>query len=737
MNTDKKKMLYSISELNSLFEENNIEQFLSKTVDMVSLLMDAAVCSIHIYNELEKKLILRATKESDVFLAKLDENLIADSLRERRIIYQTSNNDASCDSFLIAPITRGIHRIGVLTVQRENGISFDKNDITTIEAAASQLGTILEHLKHITQPAPIETSDKPYFEAGKFQFFHGTTASKGSLRAPIMIKPWKKEIDIIAKELENRDFTISDFDKAIEKTYRHLEGIQKKIEEKLVDAASLIFASHLLMLKDESFTGAMRELIISGKSVDKAIIEVFFRYKQIFAASGNSIIEEKIQDIEDLTSEIIDNLLDKDSETGVYKNHIVVAKELFPSELLTLSADESAGIILVSGGVTSHVGILARSLMIPLVIINDPLLLTISNETDALIDADTGTLYINPTPEVLHKYEMKDITKDIISVSQTETTGAAYTSDGQLISVMLNLNLISDLKQIKIEDIDGIGLYRTEFPFMIRDSFPSEEEQNFIYKKLTADMADKPVTFRTLDIGGDKALAYYDFPIENNPFLGMRSIRFSLEHIPIFKQQIRAILRAGYGIDLKIMFPMISSIDEFISARDIVWQCIDELGKRGIKHNNAPRIGTMIEIPSLLPVIDELAKESDFFSIGTNDLIQYTLAVDRTNEKVSSMYIPHHPAILKAIKIIAAAAKKTDIEVSLCGDMANKEIYIPFIIGAGVTCLSVDAMYIPRVKRTIRKTDISKATIFAENLLSLKRISDIEAALKEQDLGKP
>ena len=735
MNTNNKKMLYSIAELNSLFEENNIEQFLLKTVDMVALHMNASICSIYIYNELEKKLTLRATKELHPPVAKLEENLIASSLRERRIIYQISDND-SRNSFLIAPIIRGIHHIGVLTVQRENDISFDKDDIIAIEAAASQLGTILEHVKYITQPVHIEVPDKPYLEVGKLQFFLGITASKGSLRAPIMVKPWEKGINTIAKELGNRHFTISDFDKAIEKTYRHLEDIQKKVEEKLVDAASLIFASHLLMLKDEDFTGAMRELIISGKSVDKAIMEVFLKYKGIFTASGNSIIKEKTQDIEDLTSEILGNLLDKDLEVGAYKDHIVVAKELFPSELLTLSADEIAGIVLISGGVTSHVGILARSLMIPLVIINDPVLLTIPNGTDALIDADIGALYINPTSDVLHKFELKDALKDIMSASQADASGTAYTNDGHLINVMLNLNLISDLKQIKIEDIDGIGLYRTEFPFMIRDSFPSEEEQNFIYKRLTANIADKPVTFRTLDIGGDKALAYYDFPLENNPALGMRSVRFSLEHIEIFKQQIRAILRAGYGIDLKMMFPMISSVDEFISARDVIWECIDELGKYGIKHNNTPSIGTMIEIPSLLPVIDELAKECDFFSIGTNDLIQYTLAVDRTNEKVSSMYMPHHPAILNAIKVIAAAAKKAGIEVSLCGDMANKEIYIPFIIGAGITCLSVDAMYVPRVKRTIRKTSILEATRFAEKILSLKRISDIEAALKEQDTEK-
>jgi phosphotransferase system enzyme I (PtsP) len=419
-----------------------------------------------------------------------------------------------------------------------------------------------------------------------------------------------------------------------------------------------------------------------------------------------------------------------------YQKHIVVACELFPSELFALSVEKVAGIILVSGGVTSHVGILARSLMIPLVIINDPTLIAIPDETDALIDADVGNFYINPTRETLHNFEMKLAAGKTIAREKQETAGKTVTLDGAETIVMLNINLISDLRQINIENIDGVGLYRTEFPFMIRESFPSEEEQYIIYKKLTDGMADKPITFRTLDIGGDKALAYYDFPEENNPFLGMRSIRFSLEHIEIFKQQIRAILRAGHGVNLKIMFPMISSLDEYLSAKDIVHQCIDELTVGGIPHNSAPLIGMMVEIPSLLPVIYDLAKETDFFSVGTNDLIQYTLAVDRTNEKVASLYIPHHPAILRALKELADASLATGVELSVCGDMANMEIYIPFLLGIGIRHLSVDAMYIPRVKRTIRATNSKDAAKLADRLLSLKRIPEIEAALNEQTNGE-
>jgi phosphotransferase system enzyme I (PtsP) len=266
---------------------------------------------------------------------------------------------------------------------------------------------------------------------------------------------------------------------------------------------------------------------------------------------------------------------------------------------------------------------------------------------------------------------------------------------------------------------------------MIRSDFPSEEEQYAIYSRLLYDMRGKPVTFRTLDIGGDKVLSYYEFPKEENPFLGMRSIRFSLRHQEIFKQQIRAILRAGAGRPVKIMFPMISSVDEFRQARGLVEQSIRELKDEGIPCSDAPELGIMIEIPSAVCMIDELARESDFLSIGTNDLIQYTLAVDRTNEKVSDLYIPYHPAVLKSLKIVADAAIRAGIDVSICGDMANSCRYIQFLLGIGIRTLSVDGMYITRVKREIIVTDMESARGMAADALSLDTIEDIAKIFKK------
>jgi phosphotransferase system, enzyme I, PtsP len=297
--------------------------------------------------------------------------------------------------------------------------------------------------------------------------------------------------------------------------------------------------------------------------------------------------------------------------------------------------------------------------------------------------------------------------------------------------VMVNINLLSDLALPGEEIADGVGLYRTEFPFIIRNDFPSEEEQFFVYRKLVEGMKGKPVTIRTLDIGGDKILTYYDDARENNPFLGMRSIRFSLAHRDIFRQQIRAILRAGHNADLRIMFPMIASMEDFIESKAIVTDCARELGEEGIPHNAAPPVGMMVELPSAVMVIEDLAREAAFFSIGTNDLVQYTLAVDRTNEKVAHLYVPHHPAVLRSIKRIADAGRAAAIEVSVCGDMANSVRYLPFLIGAGITAFSVDSVYLPRVKRAIAGINRAEAASAAGRILLLKSLREVEELLPE------
>jgi len=306
------------------------------------------------------------------------------------------------------------------------------------------------------------------------------------------------------------------------------------------------------------------------------------------------------------------------------------------------------------------------------------------------------------------------------------------TADGARVQLLANINLLSDLKIARELDCDGIGLYRTEFPFIIRTTFPTEAEQYVIYRKLVESLPGKPVTFRTLDAGGDKILSYYHDLEEQNPAMGMRSIRFSLQNKPVFLEQLRAILRAGAGADLRLMFPMISSIDEFREAAAVVRTALDQLDQQGLAHHPGPQLGMMVELPSVADLIEDFAREVDFFSLGTNDLIQFLLAVDRTNESVADFYLPHHPAVLRMLSRIARAVLAHGRDLSICGDMAHQTRYLPFLLGIGVRALSVDPIYLLRTQQAVAAASIPEAEAFAQSLLALSRIRDIEELLNAQ-----
>ncbi len=302
--------------------------------------------------------------------------------------------------------------------------------------------------------------------------------------------------------------------------------------------------------------------------------------------------------------------------------------------------------------------------------------------------------------------------------------------DGQPVTLLANINLLSELDLALDLKAEGVGLYRTEFPFLIRQTLPSEDEQFSVYTKLFKRMSSHDVTIRTLDAGGDKVLAYFDDAGEPNPALGLRSTRLTLRYREIFDQQIRAILRAGANASsMRIMFPMISSLDEFVEAKQSVLKCVDDLRNEGITLSTAPAVGMMVELPAVLEIIDELAHEADFFSIGTNDFIQYMLAADRTNDRVSEYYCPHHPAVLRGLRRIADAAIRHNIPCAVCGEMAHDIRYIPFFIGIGIQRLSIDPHYLPEVQKCIMTYSTETAEKYAAQLLDKSSIKQIEALL--------
>jgi phosphotransferase system enzyme I (PtsP) len=365
------------------------------------------------------------------------------------------------------------------------------------------------------------------------------------------------------------------------------------------------------------------------------------------------------------------------------------------------------------------------------VVTNELALLSLDPSADVLLDAQMGSIYINPDPLIKAKILQREELNRNISSLKKMVREHPQTRDGVAVKFMANINLLGDLKAANEFKADGVGLYRTEFPFMIRSNFPSEEEQFLIYRRLLEGMPGKEVTLRTLDIGGDKVLSYSDYGKEENPFLGLRSIRLSLKHLDVFTAQLRAILRAGAGWRIRILFPMISSMDEFLQAKSIVQECAHQLKSECKEFIENPPLGIMVELPSIVEIIDEVAQEVDFFSIGTNDLIQYMLAVDRTNDRVAQMYLPHHPAVLRALKKIVDAGLKYGKEVSVCGDMANDPKYLDLLLGLGLRSFSMDARYLPRMHERLRQLSVRECEKLTGEVLLQGQISRITQILED------
>ncbi len=740
---DQIKLLCDIGELNHLFRDSvSVENILHRIVELVSLHIKSDVCSIWLYDEDVDELVLRATKglsqdAVDHVKMKLGEGLAGTALKELRPIFTTKasshpdyklfigTGEELYDNFLVVPISRGITRIGVLVLRRKKRKKFVEEDVLACKAVGSQLANIIENARFLMSMHSPQGKKEIPVSGNESLFIRGKSASEGfAFSTSKIIDKQKTLASLLARDFTDQ-YSLSDFEKAVADTQQQLETLQKRVEEKLSDAASLIFASHLLILKDKEFIGAMSKLIESGTNPPSAVLAIAKKFLDIFAASTYDYVREKVQDVEDLVFRIMGNLLGEKEDIARYGNRIIIAREIFPSELLRMSSEGVGGIILVSGGVTSHLSILSRSLQIPMVISNDPQLLKVQRNTPILIDAEAGNIYIKPSEEVSEKFLKRNEERKKAHHEQTDIKPKTFTQDGTEINLFANINLLSDLKLAAEMHCGGIGLYRTEFPFIIRRDFPSEQEQFVTYRKLINQLDGKPVVFRTLDIGGDKALSYYQNATEQNPGMGMRSIRFSLRNKAVFTKQIRAILRAGINADLRIMFPMISSIDEFLEAREVLRKCSDAMSSEGTAHNPNPKIGIMVELPSVVDLMEEFALEADFFSIGTNDFIQFMLGVDRTNEKVESFYLPHHPSVLRGISRVVSIAVKHGKEVSLCGDMAHDEKFTAFLLGIGLKTFSVDSSFAPRIQKTINSIDMTQAVRLAGEVLAKSRVTEI------------
>jgi len=740
------ELLCSISELNLVFSDSmGIEEYLSKIVTMTAHHMNAAVCSIYLYDKSSDLLILKAThglnKEGiNKVTLQPGEGITGIAFKELRPICENHSSthpaykhfsgldEERYEAFLAVPILRGIERVGMMVVQREKGNNFRENDIIALRAVSNQLATIIENARELFTLRHAQHSvNEAKVPHVVLKTVKGKPASAGFAFGPVKKELKSRALETLLEQVEKKQYGLDAFLSAVTRTREQLTRQQQAVEEQLSDVASLIFTAHLMMLQDELFYGKITHRIADGVNAGRAIYETAQYFITLFSSHENQLFREKVDDIRDLALRLMENLPGMEQCRTSYTGHVVIAREMLPSDLLVISSEQAAGVVLIAGGVTSHLSVLARSLRIPLVIADDPRLLEIDDASKILLDADTGNVYVNPNANVISVFTMRNDARSK-QLEQEDICRTIITRDGVELGIYANINLLSDVPEALRLGCRGVGLYRTEFPFIIRNAFPTEEEQYVIYRKLVDAMDGRPVTFRTIDIGGDKILSYYDHLSEQNPFLGLRSIRFALQHRDVFRQQVRAILRAGEGADLQVMFPMISTVEELDEARGVINECIVELRLNGEKFNGAPKIGIMIEIPAVVEILDAIAPKVDFLSIGTNDFVQYMCAVDRTNEKVAPLYLPHHPAVLRALKRVADCAANAGVPVSICGDMAHQTEYIPFLLGIGVRMFSVDAAYIPNIRQCVRASRIDEAQAVASAVLreySIKKIAGI------------
>ncbi|MFA5903217.1 MAG: phosphoenolpyruvate--protein phosphotransferase [Desulfobacula sp.] len=738
-------LLFDIGELADLVTgSSDLESFLELVVDRVARHFNAPVCSIYLYNEKSNRLTLKATKglkpeAVNRIHMKPGEGLVGMSFETLSIVregnagknpgfkYFKEAGEEPYNSFLCVPIKRGVEKIGVLVVQHKDLNHFEMADERAIRTVVNQLAGAIENARLLIE----FSQDREDAETAEpLVFIKGSAAAAGyALGKAIVLNEQQKSILYDPVEGEEK-FTKQDFNRAIEKTTLELKELQKRFELKLPESASLIFTAHFMILKDKNFIGKMGELIDEGLNPVDAVRKVAAKYMGIFSASSHAYMREKAQDVEDLSVRILNNFGSRDDKADYEKGSIAIARQVFPSDILKYVSAGVKGIILASGGVTSHVTILARSLQIPLIIAEESGLLDLPGNTVILMDGDLGNIYINPKKETIALFETKaGVEKQVRSVSMENET---RTKDKKRVILLANINLLSEVPLARTLKAEGIGLYRTEFPFLIRSTFPSEAEQYVIYKKLFDGMKHCPISIRTLDAGGEKTLAYSDSPKEANPELGLRSIRFSLKHRDVFEFQIRAMLRAAAGKkDIRIIFPLISSIDEFLEAKQVVYDCMDALSKEDLEFNRDVALGMMVELPSVLATIDEFAKEADFFSIGTNDFIQYLLAADRANKMVADHYIPCHPAVNRGIAQIAEAAVANHIEVTVCGEMAHEKDYIPFLLGVGIHTLSVDPQFLPMVQKTVMNLSMADAVAYAKRMLAETTVKGAKKVLED------
>ena len=545
------------------------------------------------------------------------------------------------------------------------------------------------------------------------------------------------EEEMIIPEVKTVDSTVESeltkLDEGLKKSKTQLIAIREKVKEKMGEDKAAIFDGHIMLLEDEDLIMEVQDKIKGeGLSAAKALSDGIEEYCAMISALEDPYLRERAADLQDIGKRWLKNILGikiKDL-SNLEPNTVVVTYDLTPSDTAQLDLENCVGFITEVGGKTAHSAIMARSLELPAVVGVKGVLSEAKEGEAVVMDGEAGVLFLNPAEDVIKEYNDK---REKIEKEKEELkkliTEEAITPDGRKVDIWGNIGSPKDVDAVIEAGASGVGLYRTEFLFMDSDHFPTEQEQYEAYRVVAEKLKGKPLTIRTMDIGGDKELPYLDLPKEMNPFLGYRAIRISLENKEMFKTQLRAILRASQYGQIKIMYPMISSINEIRKANTILEECKKELDAEGKVYDTNIKVGIMIETPSTAIIAYKFAKEVDFFSIGTNDLTQYFLAVDRGNEMVSSLYNSFNPAVLEAIQKVIDAAHDAGINVSMCGEFAGDKKATKLLLGMGLDSFSMSASSMLPVKKIVRNTNYIDAQKYRDIILQQNTSEEVISKL--------
>ena len=564
----------------------------------------------------------------------------------------------------------------------------------------------------------------------------GIAASDGIAIAPVYLLT-EPDLTFDRTTVEDAEAEAVRFDKAVEQATAEITQIRSIAEKSLGEEEAQVFDAHLMFLSDPEFTGQVREKVSSeGINAEAALGDVSDMFIQMFSAmEDNAYMQERAADVKDVSTRILAALLGVKlpSPATISEEVVIVAHDLTPSDTAQLNKQFVKAFVTNIGGRTSHSAIMARSLEIPAIVGTNSIVSQVKDGDLVIVDAMEGHIIVDPTEEQVKEYEEKaqafeeqkaELAKLVDSPSETK--------DGHAVELAANIGTPKDVTAVLENGAEAIGLYRTEFLYMDSSDFPTEDEQYDAYREVLEAMDGKAVVVRTMDIGGDKELPYLELPEEMNPFLGYRAIRISLDKKDMFKTQIRALLRASVHGKLRIMFPMIATLQEFREAKAFLLEVKEELLSEGVEVSEDIQIGIMVEIPAAAMLADQFAKEVDFFSIGTNDLIQYSMAADRMNERVSYLYQPYNPSILRLIKNVIDASHAEGKWTGMCGEMAGDQTAVPLLLGLGLDEFSMSASSVLKTRSLVRRLNLTDMQALAEKAINECTSSEEVVALVEE-----